>query len=275
MKRILRIDGMAWVMLAALLCLGALMVTAICAEKGGAPADSALAHALDWQPALGLREPWRLWTSAWVHWSAAHLLVNLVGGGVVAFVGWRARLDTVATRAWLAAWPLTQLAMAALGADRVAAAMPHYGGLSGVLHAGVIVLGLSLAWPSARTRTPPARVDDGFAATRASAVEPSRITEGPWAMTDMSALTALPASTLEPPLPAAAAVRERPLAERWIGVAIVAGTLAKGGLEAPWNLAPRPSDALGISVAPVAHGCGIVAGLLAWSAARLLSRRGR
>ena len=277
MRRILRIDGMAWVMLTGLLCLGALVVTAICAENGGAPADSPLARAFDWQAALGLREPWRLWTCAWVHWSAEHLAINLAGGVVVAFVGWRARLDTVATWAWFAAWPLTQLAMAAVGADRVAAVMPHYGGLSGVLHAGVFVLGLSLAWPLAsvrvRTFAAPTREDTGFVATRTSAIEPSRITEGPWAMTEMGAITALPASTLDQPAPRAAAARERPLAQRWIGVAIVAGTLAKVLLETPWHLAPRPSDVLGISVAPVAHACGIVAGLLAWSAARRLIRR--
>jgi hypothetical protein len=268
---------MAWVLLAGLLCLGALLVTAICAEDGGVLADSPLARALDWQAALGLRQPWRLWTSAWVHWSAAHLLVNLVGGVVVAFVGWRARLPRSAAAAWLAAWPLTQLAMAALGADRVAAAMPHYGGLSGVLHAGVIVLGLSLAWPraqaGAQAAVPRPALDTGFDATRGSAIEASRITEGPWAMTEMGAQTALPVSTFEPPAPAAPAVHEHPLAERWIGVAIVAGTLAKVLLEAPWNLAPRPSDLLGIAVAPVAHGCGVVAGLLAWSAARLLAGR--
>ena len=277
MRRLVRADGLGWVLLAGLLCLGAVVVTAICAENGGTPADAPLAHVLDWQAALGLRQPWRLWTAAWVHWSAAHLLVNLAGGGVVAFVGWRARLDAAAAGAWLAAWPLTQLAMATLGADRVAAAMPHYGGLSGVLHAGVVVLGLSLAWPLARTparpAAPPAREDAGFVATRASAIEPSRITEGPWAMTDMSALTGLPVSTLDQPPPRVAATRERPLAERWIGVAILAGTLAKVVLEAPWDLAPRPDHALGIAVAPVAHACGVVAGLVAWGGMRVLARR--
>jgi len=270
---------MAWVVLAGMLCLGAVIVTALCAEGSSALSDSAMARALDWQAALGLREPWRLWTCAWVHWSAAHLAVNLAGVLVVAFVGWRARLDTVATRAWLAAWPLTQLAMAALGADRVAAAMPHYGGLSGVLHAGAVVLGLSLAWPRAHADALaialPSTVDTAFGGPRASAVEPAPITEGPWAMTEMGAITALPASTFEPPVAARAVVHEHPLAQRWIGVAIVAGTLAKVLLESPWNLAPRASDALGISVAPVAHGCGIVAGLVAWGAARVLSRRGR
>ncbi len=280
MKRAARIDGTAWVALSGLLCLGALVVSAICAEGGGAPASAPLARALDWQAALGLSQPWRLWTAAWVHWSPAHLAVNLAGGAVVAFVGWRARLEPAAAWAWFAAWPLTQVAMAALGASRVAAAMPHYGGLSGVLHAGVVVLGLSLAWPLARARArradapaAPARTDAGFAATRASVIEPSRITEGPWAMTEMGAVTALPMSTLDQP-PAGPVVQdERPLRERWIGVAIVAGTLVKVLCEAPWDLAPRASDTLGIAVAPVAHACGIVAGVAAWGTLRLVMRR--
>ncbi len=270
MRRALLIDGMAWVVLAALLCLGAAVVTAISAEGGGASASAPLANALDWQSALGLREPWRLWTCAWVHWSAAHLLVNAMGAVVVAFVGWRARLPAAAALAWFLAWPATQLLMAALGNDRVAAVMPHYGGLSGVLHAGVVVLGLSLAWPGARARVrrpaTSARTDPGFAATRASIIEPSRITEGPWAMTEMGTATALPVSTLDQSSPAADI--GRPLRERWIGVAIVVGTLMKVMFEAPWDLAPRPSAALGMSVAPVAHACGVVAGLLAWALVR-------
>ena len=264
---------MAWVMLAVLLCVGAVLVTAISAEGGSAPASAPLARAFDWQPALGLGEPWRLWTCAWVHWSVAHLLVNALGAVVVAWVGWRARLPRAEALAWFLAWPLTPMLMAALGADRVGAAMAHYAGLSGVLHAGVVVLGLSLAWPVVRVRAHPpaatARAETGFVATRASAIEPSRITEGPWAMTEMGAHTALPVSTLEPPAPVVAGAR--PLRERWIGVAIVVGTLAKVLFEAPWDLAPRPSAALGIAVAPVAHACGAVAGLLAWGAVRLLA----
>ena len=277
MRRALGSDGMAWVMLSALLCLGAIVVTAISAEGGTALSAAPIAQALDWQPALGLREPWRLWTCAWVHGSAAHLLVNVAGGMVVAFVGWRARVAPAAAVAWLVAWPATQLLMAAIGSPRLAAVMPHYFGLSGVLHAGVVVLGLSLAWPSARARVrsrgAPPRADAGFAATRGSAIEPSRITEGPWAMTELGTSTALPASTLDQPPPQVD--DERPLRERWIGVAIFAGTLAKVAFEAPWDLAPRASQALGIAVAPVAHACGIVAGLLAWAAVRRLDRRGR
>jgi len=276
-RRALRIDGMAWVMLAGLLCVGAVVVTAISTEGDATPATAPIAQALDWQAALGLREPWRLWTCAWVHWSAAHLAVNLAGGAVVAFVGWRARLPAAAAAAWCVAWPLTQVLMAAIDPGRLVAAMPHYGGSSGVLHAGVVVLGLTLAWPLARARpslpVPPSRVDTGFAATRASAIEPSRITEGPWAMTEMGAHTAQAVSTLDQPPPHV--VEERPLRERWIGVAIVAGTLAKVLLEAPWDLAPRPSAALGIAVAPIAHACGLAAGLLAWAGMRLLGRAGR
>ena len=278
MRRALRIDGMAWVMLAGLLCVGAVVVTAISTEGNATPATAPIARALDWQAVLGLREPWRLWTCAWVHWSAAHLAVNLAGGAVVAFVGWRARLPQAAAVAWCVAWPLTQALMAAIGPERLVAAMPRYGGLSGVLHAGVVVLGLSLAWPLVRVRprlpAPPSRADTGFAATRASAIEPSRITEGPWAMTEMGAHTPSAAMPLDQ-LPPHGVEDERPLRERWIGVAIVAGTLAKVLLEAPWNLAPRPSAALGIAVAPIAHACGFAAGLLAWAGMRLVSRPAR
>ena len=57
--------------------------------------------------------------------------------------------------------------------------------------------------------------------------------------------------------------------------AIVVGTLAKVASEAPWNLAPRPSEALGISVAPVAHACGVVAGVAAWALVRVAGKRRR
>jgi len=272
----LRLDGIAWVLLAALLCAGAVAVSALSFGGGVAPIASPLALSLDWQPALGLRETWRLWTGAWVHWSLAHLLVNAAGAAVVAFVGWRARLPAAAAAAWFVAWPLTQAFMAAVGAERLAVLMPHYGGLSGVLHAGAIVLGLSLAWPPerpqapARARVTPAAADAGFSATHASALEPSRLTEGPWAMTEAGAATALPVSTLDQP-PGEPVGGGGALGARWIGVAIVLGTLVKVATESPWHLAPHASAGLGIAVAPVAHACGIGAGILAWAGTRAVS----
>jgi rhomboid family GlyGly-CTERM serine protease len=89
--------------------------------------------ALDWQPALAPTQPWRALSAAFVHWSPLHLGANLLGALVVAFFGWAARLPTSAALAWLAAWPLTQLALL-LRPD-----LAHYGGMSGVLHAGVAV----------------------------------------------------------------------------------------------------------------------------------------
>ena len=269
---------MAWVVLTASLCVGALLVTAISFEDAQAPAGAPLAQALDWQAARGLGQPWRLWTCAWVHWSAAHLAVNVAGALVVAFTGWRARLPAAAALAWLLAWPGTQVAMALVDRDALAAAMPHYGGLSGVLHAGAVVLGLSLAWPAPRARSPargtPSRTDTGFAATRTSAIDPSRITEGPWAMTGLDeahAHTGLPILTLDQPPASVSPTPPTSLRDRWIGVAIVGGTLAKVATEAPWHLAPRPSAWLGMSVAPLAHACGVAAGVLAWGLVRGLA----
>ncbi|MEJ6003371.1 rhombosortase [Paucibacter soli] len=86
---------------------------------------------LDWQPALCVSEPWRILTGALVHWSAQHLLANLAGCAVLALLGRAGRLR--ATPAWLAAWPLTQLGLL------MQAELLHYGGLSGLLHAGVAV----------------------------------------------------------------------------------------------------------------------------------------
>jgi hypothetical protein len=278
---LLRVPGAAWVALAALLGIGAMVVTAIASEAGLPLSAAPLANALDWQPALGLAQPWRLWTGAWVHWSVAHLAVNLAGVAVVGAVGWRARASGATAVAWFVAWPLTQALMGAAGA-RLVVAMPHYGGLSGVLHAGVVALGLALAWPRAVARVHPhagvSRMDTGFVATRTSMIEPSRLTEGPWAMTGLDesgAPTAIPMSTLEPARPAAAAEPARDARDRWIGIAIVAGTVIKVLYEAPWDLAPRPSAALGIAVAPIAHACGIAAGVIAWALVKFVGARRR
>ena len=93
---------------------------------------------LDWQPARAWAEPWRAFTGAFVHWNAAHLGANLLGTALVAVLGRVARLPAPAMLAWAAAWPLTQAALL------MQPALAHYGGLSGVLHAGVAVVALWL-----------------------------------------------------------------------------------------------------------------------------------
>jgi rhomboid family GlyGly-CTERM serine protease len=87
--------------------------------------------AIDWQPQLAWREPWRWWSAAFVHWSPMHLLANLLATALVAAYGWAARVPRTVALAWLAAWPFTHLALLAKPE------LAHYGGLSGVLHAGV------------------------------------------------------------------------------------------------------------------------------------------
>ena len=96
---------------------------------------------LDWQPALALTQPWRALTAVGVHYSAQHLFANLAGAAAVGVLGVAARATPAAALAWAAAWPLTQLGLL------LEPALSHYGGLSGVLHAGVAVVGMTLLWP--------------------------------------------------------------------------------------------------------------------------------
>lgn len=103
-----------------------------------AAAGALLAHGVDpaplrWQPELAFSQPWRLVTAAWVHLSTLHLAANLAGAAVVAALGHAAGCDRRAATAWALAWPLTQLGLLAQPA------LAAYGGLSGVLHAGVAV----------------------------------------------------------------------------------------------------------------------------------------
>lgn len=110
------------------------LVLALCAGL----AWSQPTAALDWQPALAWRQPWRLWTAAAVHWSGLHLAANLAGCAVVGAFGWAAGATRRAAAGWLLAWPLTQAGL------WLRPELLHYGGLSGVLHAGVAVVVLQL-----------------------------------------------------------------------------------------------------------------------------------
>jgi rhomboid family GlyGly-CTERM serine protease len=93
---------------------------------------------LDWQRALLTTQPWRLFSAVGVHYSPAHLLLNLAGLAGVAALGAVARIDSALAWAWVAAWPLTQLGLL------LDPGLVHYGGLSGVLHAGVVIVAIHL-----------------------------------------------------------------------------------------------------------------------------------
>jgi rhomboid family GlyGly-CTERM serine protease len=101
---------------------------------------------LDWQPRHAASQPWRAWTAALVHWSPQHLATNLLATAVVAAYGWAARLPARAAVAWLLAWPLTQLGLL------WQPALLHYGGVSGVLHAGVAITTLWLVLAGGATQ---------------------------------------------------------------------------------------------------------------------------
>ncbi|MED5621573.1 rhombosortase [Ideonella sp. BN130291] len=118
--------GGAW------LALALVLVTGTLAAWGAPPA------ALAWQPELAVAQPWRWWSAAFVHFSRWHALANLAGLALVAALGVVGSLPPRAAAAWCLAWPLTHLALLA----RPELAL--YGGLSGVLHAGVVVAGWHL-----------------------------------------------------------------------------------------------------------------------------------
>lgn len=125
-----------WVLLAVLLGAGTLTLAGL----GGLDSD-ARRYAWDWQPGLAASQPWRALTAAFVHWSTGHLLANLAGLALLAWLGQRAGCGRSDTLAWALAWPLTHLALLLLPA------LAHYGGLSGVLHAGVAVVAWRLWRP--------------------------------------------------------------------------------------------------------------------------------
>ena len=99
-----------------------------------APADG-----LDWQPARFAQQPWRAWSAVFVHWTPLHLGANLLGTALVAALGAAAQTPARVAWAWAAAWPLTQVALL------LRPELAHYGGLSGVLHAGVAAAATALA----------------------------------------------------------------------------------------------------------------------------------
>lgn len=138
----LRRPGRAWALLAA--GLAVLAVVGWCGDGGDGgwfPRQS-----IDWQPALFPTEPWRAFSAIGVHYSLLHLAANLAGAAAVGALGVAARVPAAAALAWLLAWPLTQIGLLA------EPALVHYGGLSGVLHAGVAAVAWHLLRHPARRR---------------------------------------------------------------------------------------------------------------------------
>lgn len=114
---------------------------------GGLLAGALPSAVLDWQPGLAGEQPWRAWSAAFVHWSLLHLGANLAGCAVLGALGLSARLGTPWALAWFAAWPLTQWGLLLQQEELL-----HFGGLSGVLHAGVAVAVIALLQRPGRER---------------------------------------------------------------------------------------------------------------------------
>ena len=98
-----------------------------------------VADALTWRASDWTSSPWTLWTSAWVHLNLPHLVGNVLAMGGLAAAGWVLRPGARCTFAWLLAWPLTQVSL--LLWPQVGYAV----GLSGLMHAGVLVLAVQVA----------------------------------------------------------------------------------------------------------------------------------
>jgi len=116
--------GAAWCAVALALLVGSLVSFALHAVG-----------TLEWQPGLAVTQPWRWWSAAFVHYSTLHLVGNLCGLALTAAFGWVTHMPLRAALAWFAAWPLTHLAFLWAVPDLL-----HYGGLSGVVHAGVAIV---------------------------------------------------------------------------------------------------------------------------------------
>jgi rhomboid family GlyGly-CTERM serine protease len=116
-----------WLLLSLLLGLGALAMWVF-----------GNAERWNWQPALAGTQPWRWWSAGWVHLGAWHLGANLVGLALIALFGHRCGVTRGDAAAWLLAWPMTHLALL------LQPSLTRYAGLSGVLHAGVVIAALRL-----------------------------------------------------------------------------------------------------------------------------------
>lgn len=155
-----------WAALAVTLGLGSLVVFGL--ERWGAASDWRPSLALDWQPSLSASQPWRAWSAGLVHFSERHLAANLAGCVLVAALGLAARVPTRCVVAWALAWPALHLGL------WVQPALTHYGGLSGVLHAGVAVVAVHLMLR-------PSRAQRHIGALVLAGLAIKLVSEAPWA----------------------------------------------------------------------------------------------
>jgi rhomboid family GlyGly-CTERM serine protease len=126
----------------------------LCAVHGVASmllwwAGQDLVDALTWQTMDWRDQPWTLWTTAWVHMNTPHLIGNQMALGVMAGLAWLIHPPRLCTLAWLLAWPLTTITL--LWWPQIGYAV----GLSGLLHAGAVVLAVHLLFK--RMAVPKAR----------------------------------------------------------------------------------------------------------------------
>ncbi len=112
-------------------------------------ASKDLTGALTWQAMDWQSRPWTLWTTAWVHLNTPHLIGNQMALGAMTAMAWIVHPPRLCTLAWLLAWPLTTLTL--LWWPQIGYAV----GLSGVLHAGALVLAVHLLFK--RMAVPKAR----------------------------------------------------------------------------------------------------------------------
>lgn len=132
-------------------------------------ADDPVVDALTWRADNWLQQPWTLWTSPWVHMNTPQLIGNQVALGALAAFAWTIRPTLACALAWLLAWPLMQISLLL---------WPQIGyavGLSGLLHAGAMVLAVQLVLK--RIAVPKAR---RWGALLALALLAKLVLEGGW-----------------------------------------------------------------------------------------------
>jgi len=127
----------SWLAVCALLAGGSALVAWL---TGVAPPVPDLpVHPLAWDASQWVRQPWTLWTAAWVHTSVGNLGGNLLAILGLAIAGAALGARRPAAIALLVAWPVSTLALL------IWPQVTNYSGLGGPIHAAAAVLGAQVA----------------------------------------------------------------------------------------------------------------------------------